>query len=201
MAEKMHNGVDMDTSVNRVDTVGDEIRRAATIRTNALMRDFAMMLSDSRKRIPENIFRRHFVAFFSGVKSAYDAELLEHWYKIAGTPYEEVDLVDERGNVVATVPPVLDRDSIPIVATRQPGMSVDFALDNEAQQATLSPRLATTRLATTLTEKFVNPSEGRKAALSQRWEELLKRYEADIPKEKKTSSESDNSTSDFDYDL
>jgi hypothetical protein len=52
-----------------------------------------------------------------------------------------------------------------------------------------------------LTEKFVNPSEGRKAALSQRWEELLKRYEADIPKEKKTSSESDNSTSDFDYDL
>ena len=189
-----------DTSPNRKDVMSEQIRKDSERRTAALMQEFASVVTDTKKKFPESLFRKYYVAFFSGTKSEHDATLLEHWYTIAGSPFDEVDLVDNVGNVVATVPAITNRDVIPVIAARQDGISVDFAMETARQQASLSPRMAQTRLTTSLNEKFIKPDESSTKTVQSKWTALMSRYAADLPKSASTAAKAASADSDFDYD-
>ena len=181
------------------DVVGNSIRKDLERRTIALMNDFSLVGSDNKKKFPEALFKRHYVEFFSGVKSEHDATLLQHWYSIAGSPFEEVDLTDSHGNVVATVPPLLNRDIIPVVTVRQQGADVDFVMETARQQATLSPRLAVTRMATSLNEKFIKPDDATTDQAKLRWDTFMSRYGSNIVTSNSQAKDKPVE-SDFEYD-
>jgi len=64
--------------------------------------------------IPEPIFKNSFLPFFSG-QDTTDNTVLSTWVGIAGTAMNEVDVIDDiTGNVLFTVPPILDTGIIKI---------------------------------------------------------------------------------------
>ena len=191
---------EVDSSPTRIDVMSEQIRRDSERRTQSLISDFTSVVTDTKKKFPEEMFRKYYVTFFSGIKSEHDNMLLNNWYAIAGSPFDEVDLVDGAGRIVATVPPVLNRDIIPIVTARQPGISVDFAMETARQQSSLSPRMAQTRLTTSLNEKFIKPDESTTKTVQERWTALMKRYARDLPVTAKPMIGTASTESDFDYD-
>ena len=61
---------------------------------------------------PEFVFNQVFKDFFNSKEKSSDDVTLLKWLEIAGNVYTPVNLVDENGNVVGVVPPILNRASI-----------------------------------------------------------------------------------------
>ena len=82
---------------------------------------------------------------------------------------------------------------------RQNGIDVETAMEQSRQNATLSPRMAITRLTTTLNEKFIQPNDASTVAVQERWKTFMSRYSSLVP-----SAASNNkpieTESDFEYD-
>lgn len=61
-------------------------------------------------RIPEDIFRRAYLPMFAGIpeeKWPVAGITLNNWYGVSGGPHFEVDVIDTKGNVLFTVPPIV----------------------------------------------------------------------------------------------
>ena len=166
----------MSTLEDKLRELSEQLKKRASASTEILKRDFEAAVRQSNNRFPEHLFIKHYLGFFSGQKSDNDAQLLTTWYNIAGTPYSEVDLVDRNANVVATVPPVLNRDVIPVVKNNRKSLNVDQALEIARQQATLSPKMAQSRLSNSLNERFIQPDEKTTDAANNRWTAFLEKY-------------------------
>jgi hypothetical protein len=62
---------------------------------------------------PETIFKDHFLPYFAGQVVPNDTDnRAAQWIGIAGNPTREVDLVDNAGNVVLTVPSLFDTHAL-----------------------------------------------------------------------------------------
>ncbi len=63
--------------------------------------------------LPENVFVEVFLPFFSGERSFDESnDIIINWISIAGNPTKEVKIVDDIGNVLYTVPPIMDTTCI-----------------------------------------------------------------------------------------
>jgi len=90
-------------------------RRADTLRQTE---EFVKQARQQHNRISVEAFRHCFLPFFLGEQVAPEVTRglpqpdLGHWIAIAGGPYNKVDLVDSAGNVVLTVPPAMDSETL-----------------------------------------------------------------------------------------
>ena len=58
-----------------------------------------------RRAIPEDLFVNEFLPYFSGQKPFSEGNnVLGNWVTVAGTPFAEVNVIDQSGNTVVTVP-------------------------------------------------------------------------------------------------
>lgn len=76
-----------------------------------------------KAKLPEIIFREHFVDFFRNYGSnteptEADSTTYARWLTIAGSEFNEVDIIDDKGNVIFTVPPMLTKPNVDYKATR-----------------------------------------------------------------------------------
>lgn len=63
--------------------------------------------------IPEIIFKEHFLEFFYNMtKEQTDSPLALKWIELAGGAYNEVDVVDENGHVIYSVPSLFTRPAV-----------------------------------------------------------------------------------------
>ena len=74
-------------------------------------------------KLPEIIFKEHFVEFFKTYSSntaptEADSTTYARWLTIAGSEFNEVDIIDDKGNVIFTVPPMLTKPNVDYKATR-----------------------------------------------------------------------------------
>lgn len=67
----------------------------------------SLVLQNDHAKLPEDVFRHHFLPFFTG-EVPKDRNCIAEWIGIAGTPTSKVDVVSPAGDVLFTVPPVLD---------------------------------------------------------------------------------------------
>ena len=75
----------------------------------------ALVVEPSKQHavLPEPIFREAFLPYFSGQKSINDnKEIVSQWVQVAGAPGAEVDVIDQSGEKLFTVPPVFDSSII-----------------------------------------------------------------------------------------
>jgi hypothetical protein len=70
-------------------------------------------LSESRPHLPEAVFRKMFLPYFSGqLKVTPENNIIGKWVSVAINPHNEVDVVDIKGEVVFTVPGIISTDII-----------------------------------------------------------------------------------------
>lgn len=67
-------------------------------------------------KITEECFKKNFLPFFSGQESLSDvnthSNFYNNWINVAGTPLNEVDVIDNNGNTLFTIPPLLDTNIV-----------------------------------------------------------------------------------------
>lgn len=64
-----------------------------------------------RNTLPEDIFKNYFLPMFAGLETHPDASV-GVWISIAGTPFAEVDIIDNSRQVLFTVPPIFERNIV-----------------------------------------------------------------------------------------
>ncbi len=65
----------------------------------------AIVGKQDRRIIPEDLFVKEFLPYFAGEKSFNEGDnVLANWITVAGTPFAEVNVIDQEGNTVVTVP-------------------------------------------------------------------------------------------------
>jgi len=106
-----------------------------------------------RARLPERHFREIYLPMFAGdAKLNYPVDL-NHWVNFAGNPYREVDIINERGEVLYTVPPVLDRHSVNPMDGSETRTSIAHAISTAQQYGRIHPSQGVNYLNAELTER------------------------------------------------
>lgn len=170
------------------------------LRTAALKRGFQAIEKTATRQVSEEIFLAYYLDLFTGKSTENRDNLLSYWYAIAGTPYTPVDVINSRGEIVVTVPPILNRNTIPVKSDRPQETDLSYVFDVAQQQASLSPTMANNTVANTLTGRFLKEIDsGSVASLKEQWEVLFAHY---APKKTIQSAEAQKkkeSESDFEY--
>ncbi len=107
-------------------------------------------------RLPEYHFTQVFLPFFAGDENTmYKANLLT-WVNMAGGPYRSVDVIDQNGNVLFRVPPVMDRSAINPVKNRSidiKGSSLSHVVATVSQLNQIHPTRGQEYLSKELTKR------------------------------------------------
>ena len=77
-------------------------------RTNEML---TLLNNDNIPKLQEQIFVGVFIPVFAGEESLYGATI-DTWIKFTGSPYKEVDVIDNKGNTLFRVPPIYDRNTV-----------------------------------------------------------------------------------------
>lgn len=131
-----------------------------------------------RRVVTESIFKTYFLDLFSGqLAPELRQERMHYWRQIAGTPYDEVQIVsDVSGEPLHVVPGIHNRALINTNAAPIGQQSMTDVAREARHKALISPDLEDQILFGTLAKRFlVKPEEANKAHI-ERWETLLKAY-------------------------
>lgn len=99
----------------------EEYNKILKEETNEVTRKLINEISDVmdkdeqiRGRIPEDMFVDNFLNYFKNIKDAKPEQdpLMHQWINISGSVYNEVELVDKAGNIVAIIPPLISKSAI-----------------------------------------------------------------------------------------
>lgn len=100
----LNSFLNQNVNTDELAAAGDEILQIA--------KDLAA--SDANARLDEYRFKEVFLPLFDGTPADQRKYPVEpgNWATVAGNVYREVDVIDEQGNVLFTVPPLVDRTAI-----------------------------------------------------------------------------------------
>jgi hypothetical protein len=139
---------------------------------NALVRDTKNAV------IPEQIFVNYFLPYLAGlVPITNDVTVISDWISVAGTAMSEVDVIDQHGKVLFTVPKLLDTNIINIV-NRERGNAFQEIYAQFNLHSNNIPIVGDRYLNGALDKKIDSMSQESNAFSnnSVRWNEILTRY-------------------------
>lgn len=128
--------------------------------------------------LPEEIFQGYFLPYFSGqIQIPKNSDLIAKWIGIAGTPAAEVDIIDNTGTVLFTVPSLFDTKALEILK-RESGRSLSDIYNVYDMKSNNIPSQAISYLGAALSKKLTDMNvtdSGIKSAI-ERWRDILARY-------------------------
>lgn len=96
-----------------------------------------LVVKTPNNKLPERIFASTFAPYFVGDKNlSEDQTIVTTWISIAGHPANKVDIIDDAGNTVVTVPPLFDTSNIDATGGKQSKFA-DMAYNYEMRSATI----------------------------------------------------------------
>lgn len=157
-------------------------RLSATI--NTIHDQLVSTKSSEKSRLPESIFVRDFLPYFSGeVAVTAKDEVIAIWAGVAGSPYAEVTIIDARGDALFDVPPIMVSRSInPTYNTSKTHTSIeDIGAMAESLSKTIPVRgerffLEAMHERASVIIKGADTGEKVVDTNEQRWLEILRRY-------------------------
>lgn len=156
-------------------------------RTLELKKSMAQISAVPERKIPIQILKDNFLAWFAGIDQDIDGVLYKYWITIAGSPFERVTVLDEDGSVFALVPPLRDRSIVNIRTTRGEG-ATDSMVQQAAQLSSLNTNLAHTTLANKLANKYMTETNPPSlTALIEEWVAFMDLFGINIRKNKASS--------------
>lgn len=182
------------------DPIGQLLWQDLNNSTNIIKGMFKEVEEANTRSLDEDIFVKFFLPLFSGENTNDKEKLLNEWYKIAGTPYSHVNLYDKSGLLVAVVPPILDRNILPVPTGRENAMDLDTMFDIAKQKASLSPNIAHGIVVNDLKNRYLSKIKHvPNPELVEKWRKLLAHFNKSIVPGKEGPSSS-QSESDFEYE-
>lgn len=158
----------------------DEAIRQQTLEQIRQSTSFAydsLVVNQTKQRIPENVFVAHFLPYFSGQDLSQGRNVVAEWIGVAGSPMAEVEVVDQAGQVLYSVPPIYDTNILEI-ANRQVGHSMaDIYQQYELRRAGV-PAAANAYLNNNLADKSREIVKGHidETSVAGRWNNIMTRY-------------------------
>lgn len=122
-------------SNNLKEMFNEELRQATETSSRGLIDGF------ERNKLLEPLFRQYFLPFFTNsVVPSPDNSAYAYWVGVAGSPTSEVDVIDESGKILFTVPALLNTNSLEVLQSRHRGPSVkDLYLEYAQMSQGLAP--------------------------------------------------------------
>jgi hypothetical protein len=147
--------------------IGDEITKIAN--------DLAAVPLDHPK-LPEVHFREIFLPLFAGDAQLKYNVTMDNWVKVAGSPFQAVDIIDPKSQkVLFTVPPLMDRNAVnPVNNDRAP---ISHVVASANQYARIHPMQGLHHLNAELTERALImkvPASVRENI--EIWNKIFERY-------------------------
>lgn len=136
--------------------------------------------SADRPRFPERYFQGIFLPYFAGdAHLPYPTADTVMWVgRVAGSPFQEVDIIDASGAVLFTVPPMMDRGALdPKRAGERGGPSLGHIIHSAQQYALMSPSQGAHYLQQKLTEKaLIMKVPSNVLRNIETWNRIFERY-------------------------
>jgi hypothetical protein len=128
-------------------------------------------------KLQERVFVNVFLPLFIGEENLYNASF-QTWFSFAGTPFTSVDVIDENGKVLFTVPPILDRSVINSVSNTR--VSMASVLTTSRQFARIHPNQGKAYLDTELRKRAtIKKVPTNMLKYLTTWNAIFKRYGKD----------------------
>lgn len=168
-----------DNNQNKMDDVSARIKKA---QLDSFKRQIdesynELVASKQNNRLPESLFKKEFLPFFSG-KDTGDKDLNEivsTWISISGTPTAELDIFDDStGDTLFTVPGIFNSGVIDVV-NRSKSSSLNNIYATHALGMAHIPHVADNVLLKTLDEK-VKTMLDPESVEDPRWKDIIDRY-------------------------
>lgn len=141
----------------------------------------------SNAQLPEHMFRKDFLPYFSGkVRDDAKLNITTHWVAIAGTPASEVDVVDESGKVLFSVPPLMTTDWLHSGNGGVRGRSFNEILTHAKNQGARLPHLSDQVIGNQGTQKINSMSVSTDQSSESKWKNIFQRYNIAAPGDKST---------------
>ena len=186
--QDIKNAVEQASEQDRI----NNIKTAADIRRKRELLAIQEELENpefTRGKCPEYVFKEYFYDFFkTGTNNVTNTNLTLKWLDLAGGDYNEVDVINDEGETIFTVPSIISRPNI----NKSTSDKVDFInLGHKIEQknkwmAGAGDKLASDTLSKTKDTILDNKSiEDDKS----RWKAIFKRYESDDKDEVKLTKE------------
>lgn len=159
----------------------------------------------NRSKLPEPLFREHFLPFFSGASPIEGrSDVITKWIGVAGSPTAEVDVINEQGQSLFTVPGYYDTTVIDAMS-RSLGKenTLSTIINVYSQQMTNIPQIAETEVRKNLDVKkdsLIQPSKNYQNN-RERWEAIFSHYGIETPlSREKAATKETNNADDIEYD-
>lgn len=96
---------DLTVAVNQ--QTNEQVKRAIDYSFNALV------VNVPNAKLPEHVFKQLFLPLLAGeIKETEISNLMIYWISVAGSPTGDIDIIDTRGDVLFTLPSVLNTTMI-----------------------------------------------------------------------------------------
>lgn len=173
----------------------EQLHKEMKLRADTLKKDFAAMDETNRRVVLESIFIRDFLPLFAGDKMDNRGDMLKMWFIIAGTAFSPVDIVDNAGNKVGTVPAIMDTAPINPLATNKLPLSLGAEVDEAMTHGKISRGAAETQLTHTLMRRIANVEVPQ--TMSPAWQALIDKYRKPADNKGALPASDPDSESDF----
>lgn len=198
----MSNGADKPKGTEKINGM-TKVIVADLKRSDEFLKVVLEKVTQERKRtVYESDFKELFLPFFRGQyvdDKEKTSELLQAWVRVAGSVFDEVELLDEGGDVIAVVPSIYGRDTRPI--KYRDGRSWNQAHHRKDNLSQIDPSVAGSNFvkdaAVVLGVDLIDEQESKKHA--EKWVAFLAPYGGSL-KKKSTVVAPDEGELDFDYE-
>lgn len=131
-----------------------------------------------RRQLPEEIFVKEFLPYFAGEPVPEGRQnTMALWIGIAGSPTAEVTVINNKGEALFNVPPVLDTSFLAAARSNNVLENYDRIVDHSNLISNNIPDAGSTFLETALTDKLKQMTANRHPSDAQdRWQDIIKRY-------------------------
>jgi hypothetical protein len=155
----------------------------STEEINAIRQSLDEQETATRARMPERIFVGLWLAVFhKGQNEFYPQVNLDMWANYAGNEYREVDIINAKGEVLFSVPPLFDRSGIKAIQgkdrTRMPGGNILNIIRNAELRSRVSPQDGRNYLSAHLKQRALFMADLPPSVRTnlERWDAIFKRY-------------------------
>ena len=140
----------------------------------------SLVVKKDNAHLPEHVFEQHFLPFFAGEldnANLKGRDVITDWISIAGTPMSEVDIVNEAGQTVFTVPAIFDSNIIEHVNRKAGNGLNDIMVEYEMRKGGI-PAQANNFLNEALAAKSeeITKDTSHLSVTAGRWDSILTRY-------------------------
>lgn len=136
--------------------------------------DIQAMTEESVKTVSEQIFVQVFLPLFAGDKELPYKVTMQHWLNMAGGWFNEVAIVNDRGEELFRTPPLADRN---LVAPGAGKHKIAHAVITAQQYSAISPADSEAYIRNSLAAHLNSiASKGNTLHFIQRWNDIMVRY-------------------------